>query len=117
MTRWLCCLLLCAGALQADSINLFNDSPYTLKAMIYDSNGVLMGEFILNPRDASEWNNNNQAFGAMDSTAPQPPYSVQWTCMAGGGSYGSCSDVAAGATVTAQGCGGPQQCQPAQSSP
>ena len=99
-----------AGSLFADSINLFNDSQYTLKAIIYDANGTLMGEFILNARDASEWSN-NQNFGSEMSNAPQTPYTVNWVCMSGGG-YGSCNNVAAGSTVTAQGCGGTQECGP-----
>lgn len=110
MKKWLCCLLFTACHLCADSINLLNDSPYILKAMIYDSNGVLMGEFILNPSDASEWNNNDQNFGTTDNNPSQPPYTVNWFCTTGGGAYGSCDYVAAGATVTAQGCGGSQQC-------
>lgn len=111
MKKWLYCALLAFVHLPADSINLFNDSSYTLKAVIYDFNGLLMGEFILNPRDASQWSNNEQTFGTADNTPSQPPYTVDWICMTGGASYGSCDYVAAGATVTAQGCGGPQQCE------
>ncbi len=97
-----------AGSVFADSISLFNDSQYTLKAIIYDANGTLMGEFILNPRDASQWSN-DQNFGSEMSYTSQSPYTVNWLCMGGSG-YGSCNNVAAGSTVTAQGCGGVQEC-------
>ncbi len=104
-----------ASSLFADSINLFNDTQYTLKASIYNANGLLMGEFILNPRDASEWSNNDN-FGSEMSSASQSPYTVNWFCM-GGAAYGSCNNVAAGSTVTAQGCGGTQECGSLNGSP
>lgn len=101
------------GAAFANSVNLFNDSEYTLKAVIYDANDNLLGEFILNARDAATWSDNEDNFGTEIQNASQTPYSVEWTCM-GGAAYGSCDDVAAGSVVTAQGCGGAQQCQQPQ---
>lgn len=101
--------LLLLNVLSADSINLFNDSSYTLKAIIYDSSGTQMGEFILNPRDASEWNNNYENATANNTYQAAAPYTVAWLCMQGS-QYGSCNYVAAGSTVTAQSCGGAQQC-------
>ena len=108
MKKWLCILCLMTGSVCADSVNLFNDTQYTLKAIIYDASGTVMGQFILNPRDASEWSNNDN-FGAEMSTASQSPYMVNWICM-GGAAYGSCNNVAAGSLVAAQGCGGTQEC-------
>jgi hypothetical protein len=101
------------GMAFANSINLFNDSTYTLKATIYDANGILLGEFILNPRDATEWSDDQMNFGTESQYASQTPYTVNWMCMAGG-PYGSCNNVAAGSLVTAQSCGGVQQCQQQQ---
>ena len=106
--KWMLSFLLLTGSVFADSINLFNDSQYTLKASIIDANGTMMGEFILNPRDASEWSN-DQNFSAEQSSVSQSPYVVNWMCTSGNG-YSSCNNVAAGSTVTAQGCGGAQQC-------
>lgn len=94
----------------ANSVSMFNDSIYTLKAMIYDATGTLLGEFILNPRDAAEWSDDQMNFGTETQYASQTPYVVNWLCMSGG-SYGSCNNVAAGSVVTAQSCGGNQQCQ------
>jgi hypothetical protein len=98
------------GVCFANSVNLFNDSIYTLTATLYDANSTVMGEFILNPRDATEWSDEEGDFGTSSQYAYQTPYSVNWTCMAGG-AYGSCTNVASGSVVTAQSCGGVQECQ------
>lgn len=99
----------------ANTVNLFNDSPYTLKAQLYDANGNLLGEFTLNPRDATQWNDNWEGVGSGTQYLSQVPYTINWYCM-NGGTYGICENVAAGATVTAQSCGGDQECpnQPLQ---
>jgi hypothetical protein len=100
----------------ANSVTLMNDSSYMLKASIYDANGALLGEFVLNPRDATLWSDDDQNFGTESNYAAQIPYTVNWFCM-NGSAYGSCDNVAAGSVVTAQSCGGVQQCQEQQISP
>jgi hypothetical protein len=100
----------------ANSVSMFNDSIYTLKAKIYNATGTLLGEFILNPRDAAEWSDDQMNFGTQNQSASQTPYMVNWSCI-NGGSYGSCNNVAAGAVVTAQSCGGDQQCKDPQQQP
>ncbi len=97
------------GICWANSVSLFNDSPYTLTAILYDANGNQLGEFVLNPRDASEWSDDSFNFGTESQYASQVPYTVNWNCMSGN-SYGVCTDVAAGSLVTAQSCGGVQEC-------
>lgn len=108
-----CFFLSCAFA---DSITLLNDTQYTLKALIYDANSTLMGEFILNPRDATEWSNNDQNFGTSSPSETLSPYTIDWICMSGA-PYASCGYVAAGATVTAQGCQGNKMCTPQSTTP
>ena len=98
------------GAGWANSVTLMNDSSYMLRATIYDANGTLLGEFILNPRDATLWSDDDEDFGSETFYAAQLPYTVQWFCM-NGSPYGSCNNVSAGAVVTAQSCGGAQECQ------
>lgn len=100
----------------ANSVTLMNDSTYTLKANIYDANGTLLGEFVLNPANATLWSDDDENFGTESNYAAQIPYTVNWFCM-NGSPYGSCNDVAAGAVVTAQSCGGSQECQQQQQSP
>jgi hypothetical protein len=106
--------ILTSGMSWADSVSLMNDTDYTLRATIYDANGTLLGEFILNPRDATEWSDDYENFGTESNYSSQTPYTVNWSCM-NGNPYGSCNDVAAGAVVTAQSCGGAQECQQQQS--
>ena len=101
--------ILAVSAGYANSVSLVNDSPYTLKATIYDANGQMLGEFVLNPNDATLWSDDYQNWGTESSDASQIPYSVNWTCM-GGRAYGNCQNVAAGSVVTAQSCGGAQEC-------
>ena len=101
------------GVCFANSVNLFNDSSYQLKATIYDASGTMLGEFVLNPRDATEWSD-DENFGAESTYASQTPYTVNWYCMSGG-AYGVCNNVAAGSIVTAQSCGGTQECPQQQS--
>ncbi len=108
-------LIVACNVCCANSVSLINDSPYTLKAALYDANGALLGEFVLNPRDATMWNDNYENAGPGNQYIAQVPYTVNWYCM-NGGAYGTCENVAAGSTVTAQGCGGDQECpnQPLQ---
>jgi hypothetical protein len=102
-------IVLIQATMWGDSVTLLNDTPYTLQATIYDANGTLLGQFTLNPRDATLWSDDYENFGTENQYAVQVPYTVNWFCM-NGGAYGTCDDVAAGSTVTAQGCGGVQQC-------
>jgi hypothetical protein len=109
-------LVLAQGVCVANSVTLMNDTGYTLNATIHDANGTLLGEFVLNPRDAMDWSDDDQNFGTESNYASQVPYTVNWSCMSGN-PYGTCNNVAAGAVVTAQSCGGAQQCQQQQNSP
>lgn len=92
----------------ANSVNLFNDSPVRLRAVVMGADGSQLGEFILNPRDATQWSDDDD-LGVVSSDASQVPYTVYWYCM-GGASFGVCENVSAGAVVTAQSCGGNQEC-------
>ena len=98
-----------------NSVNLLNDSPYMLKVTIYDANGSLLGDFTMNPRDVTQWSDDWNA-GEENQYASQIPYTVTWYCM-GGGNYGTCDNVASGSTVTAQSCGGTQECPQQQVQP
>jgi hypothetical protein len=105
--------MLACGMCWANSVTLMNDSTYTLKANIYDANATLLGEFVLNPGNATLWSDDDENFGTESNYAAQIPYTVNWFCM-NGSPYGVCNDVAAGAVVTAQSCGGSQECQQQQ---
>lgn len=109
---WLCLFLtaLCTQwQIHAESLNLFNDSQYTLRAVINASDGTVLGEFVMNSRDGAQWSTDYMNLGTDIPSASMVPYTVNWFCM-GGNSYGVCDDVAPGTLVTAQACGGPQEC-------
>jgi len=117
MKKLLATILCCVQSMcWANSVSLFNDSDYTLRTTIYDANGTLLGEFVLNPRDASDWSDDDMNFGTEMQYISQLPYTVNWYCM-GGSPYGVCTNVASGALVTAQSCGGTQECQQQQPPP
>ncbi|MES2122908.1 MAG: hypothetical protein V4492_09060 [Chlamydiota bacterium] len=88
--------LLVQGLCYANSLALVNDSNFTLRAVIVGADGTQLGEFVLNPRDES-------------SDASQLPFTVNWYCMAGA-PFGVCNQVGTGSVVTAQSCGGVQEC-------
>ena len=94
----------------ANSVSLVNNSIYTLKATIYDANETFLGQFVINPGEATQWSYNyqNLNFGSANNYESMAPYTVNWFCM-NGSPYGTCTYVAAGAVVTAQSCGGVQE--------
>jgi len=119
MRKWLYFLsVLCLAQIAswANSVTLLNDTSYTLQASIYDATGASLGQFTLNPRDATLWSDSEGDFGVESQYASQTPYTVYWYCMSGG-EYGTCDNVAAGAVVTAQSCGGDQECPQQQLQP
>lgn len=102
-------LLFVQCGLFANSVSLFNNSPYKLKATIFDASGNVLSESILNVRDATEWSDDYMNFGTENSDLGQMPYSVEWECM-NGDAYATCNNVAAGSVVMAQNCQGTQEC-------
>jgi hypothetical protein len=108
-----CTFIFFCEASWANSVTLMNNSTYTLQATIYDANGTLLGEFVLNPNDATLWSDDDENWGTETQYTSQIPYTINWMCM-NGSAYGTCNNVAAGSVVTAQSCGGTQECQQQQ---
>ncbi len=98
-----------ASALWANSVTLFNDSIFSLKASLYAYDGRLLGQYVLAPRDSAEWNNEYTGIGTPNYNESETPYTVNWYCLSGA-PFSTCTDVAAGSVVTAQGCSGPKEC-------
>ncbi len=107
------CLLVTAlwmqGMCYANSLALVNDSNFTLRAVILGADGTQLGEFVLNPRDATDWSDDYLEFGAESTDSSQLPFTVNWYCMAGA-PFGVCNQVGTGSVVTALSCGGVQEC-------
>ncbi len=103
-------LCLCAElSVFGNSVNLFNNTSYKLKAEIIAADGTVLDEVILDSRDASTWADGFYQFGSSPSANSTTPYVVNWYCM-GGQSFGTCTDVAAGSVVLAQNCSGSGEC-------
>lgn len=96
----------------ANSLTLVNNSPYTLKAVVYDSNYKLLGQFVINSGESTQWNDNylNFNFGVEQGYQSVPPYTVNWFCMSNN-PFGTCTQAAAGSVVTSESCGGTRECQ------
>jgi hypothetical protein len=125
-------LVLCASAsLSAQTVRLFNDSPYKLRAVVRGADGTQLGEVDINAHQALNWDSGYSVAGPYQNrysqmpNASQTPYSVLWYCV-DGSSYSICEIVPPGSTVNAQGCNGnkickslkrsePCQCQPPKS--
>ena len=93
----------------AESLNLFNDSKYTLRAVINAADGTVLGEYVMNSRDGAQWSTDYMNLGSDLPSASMVPYVVNWYCM-GGATFGVCNDVAPGTLVTALSAGGAQEC-------
>ena len=94
----------------SDSLTLTNDSTVTLSAVIQDATGTVLGQMDIIAGNSTTWSLNYDYAGYdAQPTNPQPPYIVNWYCMSGQ-LFGTCMDVAPDSSITAQSCGGDQQC-------
>lgn len=100
-----------ATASWANSLTLNNNTVYTLKAVVYDASNRLLGQFVINSGEATQWNDNfeNFNYGTENNYQSMPPFTVNWFCM-NDNPFGSCTSVAAGTVVMANSCGGPRSC-------
>lgn len=102
------------------SVALFNDSPFTLKAVAVTANGMNIGEVVVKPQETKVINDPE---GGSNPTDPQQqplpqnpntavtPYTVFWYC-SDGSSYSTCQNVGAGAMVTPNTGEGSKYCKP-----
>jgi hypothetical protein len=96
-------MLCCQIVGWCNSVNLFNNTDFRLKAVVISADGTVLDEVILNSRDASTWADDFYQFGS-DPKMSRTPYTVNWYCMSGK-PFGTCTDVASGSVVLAQNCG------------
>ena len=103
----------------AGSLNLVNDSPYTLRATIFGGDGTFLGEMVLKPEHSMRWTDTYGQVGHFGkgnvyeehSTRSQTPYDVHWTCMKGG-DFSISLQVATGGMATARSGQGRRICTP-----
>lgn len=109
----LACFLFMHVHMQAESIRLFNNSVYDLRAVVRGSNGSFLGEMLIRAQNSATWYN---TYGPYQSRVPiqqnrsQTPYVVVWYCL-NGEQFSGCDTVATGAIVEALSCLGPRTCR------
>ncbi|OGN61277.1 MAG: hypothetical protein A3F40_01165 [Chlamydiae bacterium RIFCSPHIGHO2_12_FULL_27_8] len=97
----------------ADSVLLFNDSPFELIAEVYSASGKLLGKESFQPGQQDSWSTDmlttdlDVNYNANESYTP---FTVIWRCSYEG-FYSMCTTIGSGAAVSANGCPGPRYCQ------
>ncbi|NGX56545.1 MAG: hypothetical protein K1060chlam5_00788 [Candidatus Anoxychlamydiales bacterium] len=100
--------------ISADSVTLFNDSPFDIVAIVQSANGKVLGQENLHPGEQSVWSTDYDVTNLdidYTSSGSYTPYTVIWRCSYEG-FYSVCTNVASGASVTANSCQGPKYCKP-----
>ncbi|HEU64736.1 MAG: hypothetical protein KR126chlam4_00298 [Candidatus Anoxychlamydiales bacterium] len=114
MRKILIFLLFPSFFLFADGIKLFNDSPFELTAIVQSADGKVIAQKNFAPEEQSVWSTDQTStewISNYDATSSYTPYTVIWRCSYEG-YYSVCSEVAAGAMVTAHSCPGSKYCKP-----
>jgi hypothetical protein len=99
--------------LEAESVRLFNDSAYDLRAVIRGADNSFLGEMIIRSQNSTTWYN---TYGPYESRTPvqkirsQTPYKVVWYCL-NGEQFSMCDTVATGGVAVALSCLGPRTCR------
>ena len=98
-------------------LSVYNDSAFTLRVQVITATGVKFGErevpshiqmYIEDEMGTSDpIGEGPNSFQNYDSSVT--PYQVYWRCL-DGTLYSSCMDAAAGSTITANTCQGPNYC-------
>jgi hypothetical protein len=107
--------------LNANSVMLYNNSAYDLRAVIRGSDGSFLGEVIVPSQKEITWTDSYGQYGMYGGSSSNPnknyqsrtPYTVLWYCQ-DGTDYGVCDNVATGGLVIAQNCPGTRQCKPSK---
>jgi hypothetical protein len=114
MTRLFLTLFIAAlSTLSSESVKLFNDSPYQLRAVVRGGDGSYLGELVIASNTFNSWTDSNTQFGIYDRQRRESvtPYTVMWYCM-DGSDFSICTNVPNGGLVTAQTCDGARECGP-----
>lgn len=119
MKKILICLCFSAAVLSANSLRLYNDSPYKLRAVVRGADGSYLGEMLVLPESFNTWTDSYSQFGPLgghSGTTPgavrsQTPYTVQWYCL-DGSDYSICKNLATASVVLAESCDGARLCKP-----
>lgn len=99
----------------AESVTLYNDSPFELTAEVMAANGNFLARKTLFPNEQSAWST-DQVSTQLDvdykSSGSYTPFTVIWKCSYEG-IFSICYNISAGAmAVATQGTGGDHYCRP-----
>jgi len=114
MQKILFFLIILNTFLFADSIKLFNDSPFELTAIVQSADGKIVAQKNFAPEEQAVWSTDQTSTewtSSFDASSSYTPYTVIWRCSYEG-YYSVCAEVAAGAMVTAHSCPGSKYCKP-----
>ena len=100
-------VLFCGMSGHASSVNIFNDSPYTLNAQVIAADGSTLGRLIIAAGHMQTW----QDYSGGTYAWSQTPYTVIFSCPTGK-QYGVFPNVQQGATITALTSVGDRYCEP-----
>lgn len=92
------------------SLQLSNDSMFTLDAVIIDANGKVIGKTTVEPHTFIIWES-DQKFDLQYANKSSVPYTVIWYCHQSGKEYGLWTGASPGSRITAQLSDGPKICK------
>ncbi len=95
----------------ANSLTLFNNSPFTLTATVLAADGTNLGQFTINSQNGAQWSDQYEMAGtSANPNASQTPYTVIWYCPEGT-EYGINPQQSPGAYVTSGSAQGNLSCK------
>lgn len=100
-------ILFFATILHANSMHLYNDSPYFLNASILSADGAQLDSVPMQPRQRRTWYRQN----IINSNTSLTPFTVVWTCR-NGTDFGVSYQVNVGGVATPLSSTGPRYCKP-----
>jgi surface antigen len=101
-------LLASSQLLLADSLMLYNDSPFKSDVVVINALGKVIGQVTLEAQDQVTWYGDTPSYNALNS--PTTPYTVIWYCQ-DGTEYGIWVNIPPGAMATAQLSSGQKICK------
>lgn len=104
--------LICSLQLFSYSLQLNNNSPHYLKAVILGADGTVFAETVMAPNSWNDWSNGDVAFEGPNTDTMNPilPFTVHWYCM-DGGDFSVCTMLPNATLVQSLGCNGSCQCK------
>ncbi|MCF7806366.1 MAG: hypothetical protein K9M07_02745 [Simkaniaceae bacterium] len=108
--RFLIIILSFMALCHSDSLQLYNDSFFTLDAVVIDANGNVLGMTTVEANNQLYWYYNTENV-FLYANRPYVPFTVIWYCHEGATEYGIWTNATSGSLVTAQNSVGKKTCK------